>query len=170
MIKDAGDVAPYRLSDTSPVLERQWFEKIHGQLYSHRLGSMPDLTPRLLLMRAITMVEFVHVHLLKNTPSITNRCCSLIPPATTSDSRGTYVTVPTVSSGYRGAKSILSAVRCCPSFLRDQLLPNLRHWHIDNLCPLRDALLVEITQNLRHWQIDNLCPLRDACAPGRNSP
>ena len=28
MIKDAGDVAPYRQSDTAPVLERLWLEKI----------------------------------------------------------------------------------------------------------------------------------------------
>ena len=55
--------------------------------------------PRFLLRRAIAMVVLDHVHILKHTPSVTHRCRSLTPPATTSDSRGTDVTASTTSAG-----------------------------------------------------------------------
>ena len=110
--KDAGDVAPYRQSDTSPVLERLWLEKFHGNCTQSRQHARPH--PRLLLMRAIAMVVFVHVHLLKNTPSITNRCCSLIPPTTTSDSRGTDVTASTVCSAVALVHAGLRSRRSAP--------------------------------------------------------
>ena len=53
--------------------------------------------PRFRLRRAIAMVALVHAHLLKNTPSNTSWCCSLIPPARSCE---TDLTISTVSSGY----------------------------------------------------------------------
>ena len=61
--------------------------------------------------------SFVHVQLLKSTPSTTKRCCSLIPPTRSCET-----------------------VRC-------RMRSRQIHWHVQDLCTLRGALLGEIPVN-----------------------
>ena len=86
MIKNAGDVAPCRQSDTSPVLERLWLEKIYGEVVAKPIRQ--HLSPRMLsLSQRVETTQPTHTRhtwneaLIPKTHHSPERWSSLLSPS-----------------------------------------------------------------------------------------